>query len=646
MNHAVYPGLCIHWDHHPGPEHTPHYGAGTSEDDIRSYLRRVRPDTVQYHTIGAWGYVSYPSTIAPTVPGLVGDPLATWSRVCREERVAFGCYAASFAAWYPEAVPRWRCMNRSGVVSEKDYCPNGPWTEEFFIPLLIEIMDRYHPSHFWLDGVWLPGREDACYCEHCQRRFQEQYGRPLPEQPADADWTSLQDFYEASLDAAVARVGRAIKQHDPRVLLSCNSLYYFRSLRPPIPEVDWLSWDVLNTPNLHKAAFEATYLNTAGKPADIMIYENGIVHWKPELVRRPRLLAQLEVETGLLMANGLRLNLWHDPTPDGSISPVQADVAAPLAKFVRERQDWCVDNDSMAQVALLASYRQHCLEPEAQDRAIRAAHRLLQEAHVPCDIVREDTLLQRLAQYRLIVLPEVSALDLATARQLRDYAAKGGCILIVAAPSGTAASDWLGEILGPGVAFEPLPTGDAIVDWGERAVKVGGERFALSGNWQDLLMYDGEATPWLAERPIGDGRLFAITHTAFSDYAETHWPLLRDLVAHALRIGLQGEPLVEMEGKPGIFLGINRRGGDLYIHLVNMTPGICSDAADQLFFDEVPVYRNLDVLVRSPRPPQQVVSLPQEMPLEVSEQDDALRIVVPELRYHVGICLCGALAPE
>ena len=74
----VYKALCIHWDHHP-MDAAQHYGAGTSAEEIRRYLRTVKPDVTQYHTIGCMGYVNFPSTIAPVVPGLVGDPLKSVS---------------------------------------------------------------------------------------------------------------------------------------------------------------------------------------------------------------------------------------------------------------------------------------------------------------------------------------------------------------------------------------------------------------------------------------------------------------------------------------------------------------------------------------------------------------------------------------
>ncbi len=648
---SIYTALCVHWDHHP-VDATQRYGAGVNADEIRRYLQAVKPDVTQYHTIGCVGYVNYPSAIAPVVPGLTGDPLKVWSEVCAEEGIAFGCYAASFACGSPEPHPQWRCVSRAGVVSTQDYCPNSPWTEEFFIPLLLEVMERYHPAHFWLDGVWLPNRDNLCYCAHCRRKFEQEHGRPLPMQPSQRDWLDLQPFYERSLDQAVSRIGRAIRQHDPHILLACNSLYYFKDLRPPAHEVDWLSWDVLNTPNLHRTSFEATYLNTAGKPADVMIYEQGIVRWQPSLLRRPRPLTQLRLEAGAVMAHGCRVNLWHDPQPDGSLLPEKAEVGRAVAGFVRDRQSWCIGNDSLAEVAIVASRHDHALDPRRQDKAVRAMHQILQEAHIPCDVTREDALLTRLAQYQMVILPETGLLEPDTAQWLHQFVTDGGSVLLIAAPPAPEAQPWLDALLGRDATVKPLtqmipaPEREQVL-WcdarrSQAPFEVGHRRVALEGEWQPLAICRSDHRPWAAALTVGEGVVLAIAGEALTDYAETHWPLLRDAVAAVARAGIGDAPLVELTGAPGVEVVVNRRESDVYAHLVNLTPGTCFGAPDEVFFDDAPVYRDLTLTIRPPRLPTHVIAMPGDMPLRFTVNGDAVTVTVPELRDHVGLRLIGA----
>jgi len=127
-----YRGLCILWDHHPHGEDQ-NYGAGTSADEIRAYVRAVRPDFMQIQALGCFGYTSFPSRIGVPVQGLVGDPLAVWSKVCAEEGIAFGAYLAAYAGICPNARPDWNVVTRDGNASTGGYCSmaRGPMSSSF-----------------------------------------------------------------------------------------------------------------------------------------------------------------------------------------------------------------------------------------------------------------------------------------------------------------------------------------------------------------------------------------------------------------------------------------------------------------------------------------------------------------------------------
>ena len=645
----VYSALSIHWDHHP-ESLGQHYGKGTSSTEIRNYLRTVKPDITQYHALGCFGYASYPSIIAPVVPGLCGDPLATWSQVCLEENVGFGCYVASFDCQSPVDVVQWRCISRAGESSKQHFCTNGPWADEFFIPVLKEVIDRYHPAHFWFDGVWLPHkRDDYCFCEHCQIRFKTQFGHQMPADPTPVEWMEIQEFHEQSLDHAISHIARSIRRHDSNALLACNYLYFFKDVRKPLADVDWLSWDALNTPNLHRASFESAYISTAGQPADIMIYEQGIVHVKPQLLRRLRTATQLLTEASTILAHGARVCLWHDPRSDGSIPETKVEIAAKLAAFVRERQSWCIDNNSVAEVVVLASRLDHFVDPQHQDKTVRALQQLLQEAHIPADIVHDDGMLSRLVQYHLVILPETTALNLDTAQWLHQYVLDGGCVLLIATELTGWDTRWLDTLLGHTTLIHPTDDFGGEADWDGRVIELGHRRFSVEGNSRCLVPYTtGEA--WLSELILGDGSILIIGGEAASDYAETHWPPLRDLIASAVRKGIGRLPLVEMAGHPGIELVLNRRGPDLYVHLVNLTPGLSFGAPSEVFFDEVPAYRDIALTVRPPQQASSIILLPHgTQPLDFIESRECndpnnactIGIVVPYLLHHSAICLKG-----
>ncbi len=77
----------IHFDLHPNKADT-ELGRDVREENIREFLRRVRPDFIQYDCVGVPGYSGYPTKVGWPAPGIVQDSLAVWRKVTREEGVA------------------------------------------------------------------------------------------------------------------------------------------------------------------------------------------------------------------------------------------------------------------------------------------------------------------------------------------------------------------------------------------------------------------------------------------------------------------------------------------------------------------------------------------------------------------------------
>lgn len=667
----VYHDLCIHWDYHPGLN-TPAYGRGTNPAAIREYIRRVRPEVMQYHTIGAYGYANFPSRIAPVVPGLVGDPPAIWAQVCREEGTKFGCYMAAAACSHPDKAQteKYR-MVTSGGDSISFYCYNGPWIEEYFIPLVQEIMVRYRPCHLWMDGLWIPHddygrpkRAHYCICDHCRKKYREWFGRDMPERPDKMDWIDLQEFHERSMDDGIRRLAKAMHAIDPACALAGNTSYFFKDLRPPAAEIDWLSWDVLNMPSLQLESFEATYLATVGKPADIMIYESPCAYARPENIvdisspsgarskamGQFRTAAQIKVETSILMANGVRLNFWHNPDIEGGIKPGQVEVAEDVSRFVRERTPWCIGSESMAEVAVLASRYQHCLDWDHLRYAVSSAQRMLAENHIPCNIVREDTLLQRLSQYRLVILPETDSLAPDMAHALREWMVRGGTVLCVATLLQEQCREWLSILAGdtPHDAAFNQPHSDAdktlrTVAMEGIPVILGRRAFPLAGSWTNAIVYNGHDAPWLAERPCGQGRFLVITSEICSDFNDLNHPRLRQLFGRAVRHALRDDLQVECEGPASVELTICRRAGDLYVHAVNLTVDQVQDMWPHCFYADVVEHRNLTLRVRVPGDCRKAQLMPEGYELPVTRSGDRLTITIPRLKHH---CAVRFLSPE
>ena len=664
----LYPGLCIHWDHHPHPDLTPRYGSGTDAGQIRRYLRQVRPDVVQCHAIGTFGYASFPSRHATPVPGLVGDPLATWKRICDEEGVRFGCYVSTFGHGRAAAEGRYHVEDRAGHTLRNWVCPNKPYLDEFLLPFLREVIERYGIAQLWMDGPSIPwNQKDECVCAHCRELYREWMGAEMPMAPGEEEWEDVGRFQERVLDRMYERILTAVHGASPELAVAFNFAGFFPDGRTLHPDIDWLSADALNSAELHKAPLHATFLASRGRPADVMLYERAGMDTPAAHKHALRPMAQAKAETSTILAHGMRLAFWQDPEPDGSISPQKAPTAAELARFVRARHRWTVDNASMAEVAVMYNNACRISELTRRNSAIAAAHQMLQEAHLPCDIVLDHVLLEGLARYRTVILTEMNRIAPQVAQAIRLFVERGGCFLFAPNEALCQGAAWLDTILGRGAGLSVAAPDAGRVTHNGTEVALGRRRYALAGAWNCRIPYresdaswmvaprtyehivlppvrPGEA--WLAEAKMGRGKVLAITSEVFSDYAERHHPGLRDLLAAAVRAGLDNRPMVELMGHPGVEVVLNRRGADMYVHLVNLTPGTCCNHHETVYFDEVPVYRDLRVTIRPPKPPASIALMPAEAALEgESSADGAITVTVPELEHHVALRLTGAAKP-
>lgn len=581
--------LLIHWDHHANPKTTPEYGRGTNAGQIREYIRSVRPDRMQIHTIGCFGYAAYRSAIAPVVPGLVGDPLATWKQVCEEEGVKLGFYVATYACDHPEGLLHWRERDSDGNPKKQHYCYNSAWTTEYLIPILYELIDRYQPGHFWFDGTWQQGQ--PCYCDHCRRRFERTYGYPIPVKPTEEQQADIWEMQEASEDDALRLIREALSAKDPDILLAANTAFFSKDLRPPVA-VDWLSWDYVNTPNWRTLPFQCAYLATAGRPADVIVYENACVGANPEVQRR-RPLAHLRTEAATMLAHGIRFHLWHNPLPDGAIAPKAREIGVELAKFVRERGAWCIDSEPSANVAIFAGRRLHLVvDTRELDWAIQPMHEILRQGHLPCEIVRRDTFLARKERYRVVIVPDTRLMFREDARILKTFVEDGGALVVIG----------------------PLP-----------------RELAL-----ELEMTSQPAGETVA-RNIGAGRVLHVVRNLVSEFRAVADPDTRDQALRAVREALGNRETIRVNAPTGVEVVPVLQDGSLYVHFVNHVPGRILHETRELLLDEICTVHDVHAEIRIAAEPVRVVLMPGEKPIEYSWKNGWLSVNLPPLGHHVAV---------
>ncbi len=639
-----YPGLCIHFDHHPHPEHYPDYGKGVTAEMARGFLRRVRPDVVQLHAIGTFGYTSYPSAIGTMASSVVGDPLAVWKAACEAEGVRFGVYCSPFGGG--RLAGKYKVENRAGEHLARNVCPNKPYLEEFLIPLLEEIMARYAPGQIWFDNIQTPWNyKDECVCPWCRDAYREHFGGELPLAPEGEAWRAVERFTLWTRDRVITRLLEAVHRMAPDTDVSFNFIGFFpESVNLPAG-INRLSADCLNEGTLHQAPLQAGFVAGHPVPADMMLWEK--VNTGSEQFERS--IAQLLTECSTILAHGHRVNLWLDPEPDGAVRADKAEKAAAVAELVRARQDWCVDNPSVADVAVFLPVACRVDETEARNTAARAAARLLRESGVPFDWLFEYRLETELERYHLVVVAEVGHASADSVAHLKRYVEEGGIVLAAPCPQMSMEDSWLAALTGGTcrVAADADQTTAQALPGEYRTMGLVYSLF--QGAWERLELLrrtvraEEGSTAAVGPHPLplysyraGKGRLLFLPCTLFSTFEKHPYFGLRDLLADAVLEALGGKPMVHLAGYPGVEVVVNRQRDDLLLHLVNLTPGICTNKEESVYFDTVPVYADLPVSLRLPKSPATAELLPDGGELAVDRRDDgSYRITIPRLKHHV-----------
>jgi len=77
----------LHLDHHATPENSPDLGSGLKKEKLRKLLRKLKPDMVQYHSMGHPGWALFKTKYGITCPTLKRDFLKIWSEICKEEGI-------------------------------------------------------------------------------------------------------------------------------------------------------------------------------------------------------------------------------------------------------------------------------------------------------------------------------------------------------------------------------------------------------------------------------------------------------------------------------------------------------------------------------------------------------------------------------
>jgi hypothetical protein len=317
-------------------------------------------------------------------------------------------------------------------------CALGPYNLEFMTEIHREIMTRY-----MVDGIFTNRWDGSgmCYCQHCQANFAAAYGMDLPRKvdPQDVRWRNYTKWYQERLfavwrlwDAEIRKInpaarfipnggGGALSQLDMKTVGEmADTLFADRQGRSGIMP-PWASG---------KDAKE--YRATMGRKPIVGIFSVGLegpYRWKDSV----QSAAEIKIWVAEAIANGLRP--WYTKFAGTVYDKRWLKTVSDIYNWHHRWERYMRNEKPLARVGLVYSQQTAAFYGGAEAEAKVEDHTLgmyqaLIEARVPFEMVHDHLLdLNRIRQFKLLILSNIAALSDEQCDQLRQYVKMGGSLL-------------------------------------------------------------------------------------------------------------------------------------------------------------------------------------------------------------------------
>jgi hypothetical protein len=445
----------------------------------------------------------------------------------------------------------------------------------------------------------------GCWCDHCQKKFKNRYGRPMPEGVTwDEDWDHMLEFRYATSERFERALCRHIKKLNPQATVDFN--YHGN---PPF------SWEVGQRPVQHAGnadfvtgetgvwGFSALTVglnaefyraSTPGLPFQVAM-QRGVRMYHDQTTRP---LDDIRWELLTLLSHGAFVTIVDKTGFDGWLDPVAYERIGKAFKEVHGKRPH-FGHELVSEVGIYFSSRTRDWvgrdHPETYFQSFQGAHKAMVYEHIPWSVVLdENATIETLKQVPIVLLPNAGIVSDKEAGLLLRYVKDGGNLIITGL---TGCYDRMGKLLETSsleeligakfirkldsldnwVRFEPKP-GDSDEEWQlchgiasnwpflvkgpaaefkPRSAKTVGELLRPYRTSRQREGKEGTDWPMSADSPVGPavlanriGKGAVLTFSCSPDYAtasEHHTVEARRLLVNAIRL-LNPSPRIRITG--------------------------------------------------------------------------------------------------
>ncbi len=401
--------------------------------------------------------------------------------------------------------------------------------------------------------------------------------------------------------------------------------------------VDFLSGDTEPLNGANQSAFQARCLAPQGKPWDLMSWSFGY-GWDDQVFSAKSAI-QLSQEAAQVISMGGGYQAYWTQHRDGSLKTYAYGTMADLAKFCRERQPFCQNTKPVPQVGLLYSNTGYKSEittvyntGDGKQSSMIGTLNALLYSQLPTEILQEHHLLGHTKEYPVIVVPEWKKINEHLRNELVEYAQQGGNLVIIGSETVKIFEKELGVTLSP--TTHPIPF------WGFDNLITGTKTtyrpFQLLSGTQPFGQWYSQEDTRFAKGPVatvaslGKGKIAGV----YFNFGEQHYKretyVGRDFLGKLVKELFH--PNVEVNGSKLVNVALNQKNGTTYVNLINMTGNHANKSIHAN--DEIPPLYNLQVSIKTPRRPRQVMLQPENKPLPFAYKNGSAVFVISKLAIH------------
>lgn len=424
----------IHLDFHTSGR-IPGIGSRFDAEDFGRAFREAHVDSVTVFSKCHHGWSYHPTDVGETHPHLKFDLLRAQIDALHAQGINAPIYLT--ACWDELAAfnhPEWRTVSPEGGSPRARTEPNGAgWAFlDFSSPYLDylcaqteEVMARYPDG----DGIFMDiAIQLPSVSVFAQAQMEEE----------GLDWTDPDHrhaFTTRAMENFFARIEGIVHRDDPQKPLFFNAGHIRRGTRAhyrryythleieSLPTADW---------GYDHFPLSARYVEPLGQP---YLGMTGKFHFHWGEVGGYKKPEALVYECGAMLAHGARCSIGDHLHPTGAVDRSTMAVIGPAYEWVAAREAWVAGSVNRAQIALMSA--EAVAVPSMVGAPGRADHRfdgpdsgatrVLLEGRFTFDVVDPES---DLSGYRLLILPDVIAVNDALRAKVEAFVAAGGRVLL------------------------------------------------------------------------------------------------------------------------------------------------------------------------------------------------------------------------